>query len=50
MKERIIKHVNSILELPKKVKVLSIISLGYPAEEKEASDRYIKDKVHFDKW
>jgi nitroreductase len=49
-KERIIKHLNSILELPEKVKVLSLIALGYPAEEKEASDRYLEDKVHFDKW
>ena len=49
-KERIIKHVNSILELPEKVKALSIISLGYPAEEKEASDRYLEEKVHFDRW
>lgn len=49
-KDRIINEVNSILELPKKVKALAIIALGYPAEEKEASDRYIEDKVHFDKW
>jgi len=49
-KERIIKQVNSILEIPEKVKVLAIISLGYPAEEKEASARYIEAKVHFDKW
>ena len=49
-KERIIKEVNSILELPEKVKALAIISLGYPAEEKEVSDRYLEDKVHFDKW
>jgi len=49
-KQRIIQNVNSILELPENVKALSIISLGYAAEEKEASDRYIKDKVHFETW
>jgi nitroreductase len=49
-KERIIKQVNSILEIPKKVKVLAIISLDYPAEEKETSDRYLEAKIHFDKW
>lgn len=48
-KERIIKQVNSILEIPKKVKVLAIISLDYPAEEKETSDRYLEAKIHFDK-
>lgn len=49
-KERIIKDVNSILEIPEKVKVLSLIALGYPAEEKEASNRYLEAKVHFNKW
>lgn len=49
-KERIIKDVNSILEIPEKVKVLSLIALGYSAEEKEASNRYLEAKVHFNKW
>lgn len=49
-KERIVKEVNSILELPEHVKALSIISLGYPAEEKKPSDRYLEEKVHHEKW
>ena len=49
-KKKITEDINSILEIPKEVKVLSLVALGYPAESKEASERYPKDKIHHEKW
>ncbi|ADQ15152.1 nitroreductase family protein [Halanaerobium hydrogeniformans] len=39
-----------LFELPENIKLLSIVSLGYPAEEKSPSDRYSKNIVHSKSW
>lgn len=39
-----------LLNLPESVKPLSIIPLGYPDEEKEAVDRFNKERIHYDRW
>ena len=42
--------ITQLFSLPKQIIPFSVISLGYPAEEKEAVDRYCAEKVHFEKW
>ena len=43
--------VSQILELPKHVKPVGIICLGYPAETPEKLSRsHISKLVHFEKW
>jgi len=39
-----------LLGLPVRVIPLSIVSLGYPAEKKEPSNRYDRSRVHLNKW
>ncbi|MFC1852397.1 nitroreductase family protein [candidate division CSSED10-310 bacterium] len=42
-----LKH---ILQIPDKYKILSLLSLGYPAEKKEPRTQYQTEKVHFNTW
>lgn len=39
-----------ILGLPKNVVPLSVIPIGYPAEQKPITERFDKSRVHKDKW
>ncbi len=39
-----------LLGLPEGIVPLSIIALGYPAEEKDAPDRYDPGRVHDNRW
>jgi len=39
-----------LLEIPENVIPIAVISIGYPAESKEASQRYDEKKIHRDKW
>jgi len=39
-----------LLNLPKKVEPFSLIALGYPAEQKGASERYRAERVHVNRW
>ena len=45
-----VKGLKELLKLPASVIPLSIVSLGYPAEKKEPSERYDKLKIHINKW
>jgi nitroreductase len=45
-----VKGVKELLALPERVIPLSIVSIGYPAEEKEPSGRYDKSRVHKNRW
>jgi len=45
-----VKGIKEILNLPEKVIPLSIVSLGYPAEKKEPSNRYDKLRIHINEW
>jgi len=47
--ERIAK-IKEMFSLPPFILPISLISLGYPAEEKAQRDRFDKTKVHFDRW
>lgn len=45
-----IEGIKKILELPDSVIPLSIIPVGYPDEEKTATDRFNKSRIHHNKW
>ncbi|AOR25148.1 nitroreductase family protein [Clostridium taeniosporum] len=42
--------IKKLLNLPASVNPLSIIPVGYPAEQKEPGDRFNKTRVHYDRW
>jgi nitroreductase len=44
------KAISELFSLPDHILPFSLISLGYPAEEKETPDRYKKDRIHYNQW
>jgi nitroreductase len=42
--------VRDVLGIPSRIGVLSLISIGHPAEEKEARTQYNPSRVHRDMW
>ncbi|MBN1266128.1 MAG: nitroreductase family protein [Anaerolineales bacterium] len=40
----------ALFGLPEGVLPLCCVSLGYPAEQKDPSDRYYPDRIHMDRW
>lgn len=48
--EKQVEGVRRLLNIPGHVIPFSIISLGYPAEEKEGLDRYDASRVHRNSW
>jgi len=49
-REQRIKSISEVLELPQNIIPVSLISIGYPAEEKQKPKRVIPERVHFNKW
>lgn len=45
-----VDYLRKLLNIPEKIIPFSIVSLGYPAETKEPSDRFDRNRIHFDKW
>ena len=45
-----IKGVGDVLSIPTEFQVLSLISIGYPDEEKPASTKYSEERIHLDTW
>lgn len=45
-----VEGVTKLLRLPSIILPISIIALGYPGEEKETPDRFIKERIHYNKW
>jgi len=39
-----------LLSLPEHVVPLCMVSMGWPAEQKAATVRYLEERVHYDKW
>ncbi len=39
-----------LLNLPEHIIPISLISIGYPAEQKPQPDRYRADRVHYNQW
>lgn len=45
-----IAGVKAIFSLPEEIIPLSIVSLGYPAEEKREADRFKPERIHDETW
>jgi nitroreductase len=48
--KEVIQKIKKLLNLPENILPVSLISMGYPAEEKTAEERFIKEKIHFNGW
>lgn len=44
------KALRELFHLPDNVQPYALVSVGYPAEEKPAVDRFTADKVHYEEW
>jgi len=42
--------IRELFKLPKHIQPLSLISIGYPNEHKQASDRYKPERIHYNSW
>lgn len=42
--------IHDLFALPQHIRPFSIISLGYPAEDKKMPVRFDPDRIHFEKW
>lgn len=47
---RLVEGIQRLLGLPESIMPLSLISIGYPAEEKPRSNRYDNPKIHYNHW
>ena len=45
-----IRGITDLLQLPDSIVPVAMIALGYPAEQKTASDRFNPDRLHFNQW
>jgi nitroreductase len=44
------ESIHALFGLPQNIRPFSIVSLGYPAEEKKMPIRFNSDRIHFEKW
>ena len=42
--------IRKVLGIPESIQILSLISIGYPAEEKPARTQYEESRVHQERW
>lgn len=49
-REHRMQDIAELFDLPSHIKPYSIVSVGYPGEEKEAGERVDKEKLHYNKW
>lgn len=45
-----VNDIANVFELPNDIVPFGLISLGYPAEEKDDPQRFQKDRIHTEKW
>jgi len=43
-------EVRKIFNLPQNIQPMSIVSIGYPDEEKENPERFKPERIHYNKW
>ena len=43
-------EVRKIFDLPQNIQPMSIVSIGYPDEEKENPERFKPERIHYNKW
>ncbi len=49
-REERIAAVREVLSIPEHITPLNLISIGHPAEEKEARTQYDESRVHYEQW
>lgn len=49
-REELVEVMTKILHLPADVIPVAVIATGYPAEIKETPERFIPERIHYDKW
>ena len=49
-REERVNPIRRILNVPENIIPLNLISIGYPAEEKEQRTQYDKQRIHHDQW
>lgn len=49
-KEELMLPLTKLLELPAHIVPFSLISVGYPKEEKPAASRFDEERIHWGKW
>ena len=49
-REKRVNGISKLFDLPENVIPFSLISMGYPAEAKKPNDRYLENRVHYNKW
>ncbi len=49
-RENRVAAVREVLAIPERYGILSLISIGYPAEKKEPRTQYSEERVHHEKW
>lgn len=45
-----VEGLEKIFGLPSNIKPFAVVSIGYPAEEKEHPDRFLRERIHYDQW
>lgn len=48
--EKLVDEVSKLFILPEHIKPVSIVAVGYPAEQREVGERYNTDRVHYENW
>lgn len=49
-REHRVSAIREVLAIPRHFGILSLISIGYPAEKKEPRTQYSEERVHHEKW
>ena len=49
-KEELIINMQKLLDFPDNIVPISLIALGYPAEENRSVERFKKDRIHYNTW
>lgn len=49
-REERVLEIRNTLNLPGHIIPVSMISIGFPDEERQEEDRYLGERVHFDRW
>ncbi len=44
------KEIRNIFDLPENIQPLSLISIGYPDEQRNTPERFKKDRIHYNTW
>jgi len=49
-REKLVEKVSAILNLPPDIIPAAIVVIGYPAEKVEAPERFLPERIHYERW